>query len=311
MEAMNRCSRILALCVAAAAVSLPMAAQSLTDPAGWQRELDAWRAARDRQMAAPDGWLSLAALDWLKPGFNSLGSDAKATLRLPGTAPAHVGLITVSGPTVQLLSPAGGFPEGLTVDGKPAHEGAISTTEAAPSQMRIGTLSMVVLDRGGRFLLRVKDTASPAVTGYRGLNWYAPDPRRVVLADWTPYLPAHLLELPTAGGASLHLPSPGVARFALDGTTYALEPVLEDPAAHTLLFIVADASNAGDTYPGGRLLYTQIPDNGIDKTGTVVLDFNRLQNPACAYTSFASCPQPPDSNRLGVALVAGEKRYMH
>jgi uncharacterized protein (DUF1684 family) len=41
----------------------------------------------------------------------------------------------------------------------------------------------------------------------------------------------------------------------------------------------------------------------------VILDFNRLYNPPCAYTPYATCPLPPEQNKLKVAIEAGEKRF--
>jgi uncharacterized protein (DUF1684 family) len=41
-----------------------------------------------------------------------------------------------------------------------------------------------------------------------------------------------------------------------------------------------------------------------------VLDFNELYNPPCAYTPYATCPLPPDQNRLPIPLPAGEQKYM-
>jgi hypothetical protein len=52
-----------------------------------------------------------------------------------------------------------------------------------------------------------------------------------------------------------------------------------------------------------------LPDHGLDQPGSLTLDFNRLENPPCAYTVYATCPLPPVQNRLTVALQAGEKRY--
>jgi hypothetical protein len=314
MVGMNRWLRSLAVVVALSASLLPLAiqslaAQSLADPAGWQRDLEAWRSAREKQISAPDGWLTLCGMAWLKPGFNALGSDAAAPLRLPATAPARVGLMTVSGKTVQLLSPAGGFPAGLTIDGQPAREIALSTSDAAPSVIALGTLNMVVMERAGRFVLRVKDSASPARTAFHGLNWYAPNPKLVVLARWTPYTPAKTAEIPTALGQSLHMTAPGVARFTIGEQEVELEPVVEAPESRSLLFILRDTTSSSATYPGGRFLHTQIPDHGLDQPGTVVLDFNRLENPPCAYTQFATCPLPQEKNRLGIGLEAGEKRY--
>ena len=57
------------------------------------------------------------------------------------------------------------------------------------------------------------------------------------------------------------------------------------------------------------MLNAGLPDHGLGQPGSITLDFNRLYNPPCAYTSFATCPLPPIKNRLPVALEAGEKRY--
>jgi hypothetical protein len=294
---------------AVVALALPLGAQSLTDPAAWSRDLENWRTVHAKAIAAPGGWLSLTALDWLKPGFNSVGSDPASAVRLPALAPAHLGLITASGKTVQILAPAGGFPPELTIDGHPAREGALSTTNAAPSTIAWRGLTMIVMERAGRFVLRIKDADSPARAAFHGLNWFPPDPKLVVAARWVPYHPPQVEEIPTALGNSLHLPAPGLAMFLIDGEVQELEPVLEDPQSRSLFFILRDSTSTTATYPGGRFLHTQLPDHGLDQPGTLVLDFNRLENPPCAYTAFATCPLPPEQNRLDVPLAAGEKRY--
>jgi uncharacterized protein (DUF1684 family) len=43
----------------------------------------------------------------------------------------------------------------------------------------------------------------------------------------------------------------------------------------------------------------------------VVMDFNKAQNPPCAFTAFATCPLPPKQNRLRVRIEAGELNYGH
>jgi len=42
-------------------------------------------------------------------------------------------------------------------------------------------------------------------------------------------------------------------------------------------------------------------------TGFYTVDFNRAFNPYCAYNKTYDCPFPPPSNRLKVAIRAGEK----
>jgi uncharacterized protein (DUF1684 family) len=50
---------------------------------------------------------------------------------------------------------------------------------------------------------------------------------------------------------------------------------------------------------------------GLPRDGEVVLDFNKAYNPPCAFTPYATCPLPPQENRLAVAIAAGEKTYGH
>jgi uncharacterized protein (DUF1684 family) len=215
----------------------------------------------------------------------------------------------VSGKTVQLLAPNGGFSPELKIDGNPAREGPLTIEGEKPSTITWRGLTMVVLERGGRYALRVKDANSPTRTGFHGLNWYAPEPHFRVTALWIPFNPPHIEKIPTIIGTTLDLPAPGVAEFTLDGKTLRLEPVME--GANTLFFILRDETSKTTTYQAARFLHTGLPDHGLTQPGVLVLDFNRLENPPCAYTPYATCPLPPDQNRLPVLLDAGEQRYAH
>jgi uncharacterized protein (DUF1684 family) len=275
----------------------------------WRADLDAWRARREKEIDAPDGWLTLVGLEWLKSGANSVGAAADNQIQLHAHAPEHIGMITVSGTTVQLLATMDGYPPGLMIDGKPAKDGPLTVEGAKPSIITWHGLTLVVLDRGGRYVLRVKDADSDTRKGFHGLNWFAPDPNLSIQASWIPFTPPHVEAIPTVLGTTLNLPAPGVATFTVNGQKFTLEPVLESPGDKTLFFIVSDQTLKSTTYQGGRFLHVPFPDHGLDQPGTVILDFNRLENPPCAYTSYATCPLPPEKNRMPVAIEAGEKRY--
>jgi uncharacterized protein (DUF1684 family) len=279
------------------------------DAAQWRQDLSAWRSHREAEISAPEGWLTLAGMEWLKPGVNSVGSAENNQIRLKAPGPEHLGLLTVNNGNVQLLSPAGGFPADLTMDGKPAREGSLAVDNARPTTIAWRGLSLVVLKRGDRFVLRIKDANSPARTGFHGLNWYAPNADLRVTARWVPFKPPLIEEIPTVIGTTLKLPAPGLAMFLIDGKVQHLEPVLEDPASKTLFFILRDETSKTTTYGGGRFLHTGLPDHGLDQPGNLILDFNQLENPPCAYTTYATCPLPPEQNRLEVTLEAGERRY--
>jgi len=281
-------------------------------PAPWQQELGAWRAEREKEVSGAGGWLSLAGLEWLKT-VNTVGSSADSAIRLPAPGPAHLGILTVSGKgpdeVVQLLAPAGGFPPDLTMDGKPAREGSLVVDGAQATTIAWHGISVVVLKRGDRFVARIKDADSPARAGFKGLNWYEPNPSYRLTARWVPFKPRQVEEIPTVIGTTLKLPAPGLAVFLLGDEVLHLEPVIEDPEGKTLFFILRDETSKTTTYGGGRFLHTGLPDHGLDQPGSLVLDFNQLENPPCAYTVYATCPLPPEQNQLGIALEAGEKRY--
>ena len=96
---------------------------------------------------------------------------------------------------------------------------------------------------------------------------------------------------------------PGKAVFTRDGHTFELLPIDEGPG-EPLFFVVSDLTSGGETYGGGRFVYADAP-----KDGKVILDFNRAENPPCAFTPFATCPLPPKENRMPLRVTAGEKDY--
>ena len=282
------------------------------DQASWQNDLLAWRAQRATNLQAPEGWLSLIALGWLKEGDNSFGSAEDSRVQITGKAPAHIAIVRLNKETggLRLLPPVEGFPKDLLVDGQPAKEQALVPDDGdKPSKLTIGTLTIIVIHRDEQFALRVKDLEAPTRVGFHGLRWYAPNAAYRVQARWIPYNPPKVLDIPTILGTTTHMPAPGAAEFILDGQVVRLEPVLEDPKSTDLFFILRDATSKTATYGAGRFLYTELPDHGVSQPGEVWLDFNRLVNPPCAFTAYATCPLPPPQNRLSVPIPAGEQRY--
>lgn len=271
-----------------------------------------WRTQHAAELQKPDGWLSLAGLEWLQPGDNSFGSAPDNKIHLPGSAPEHLGVLHLENDALTLLPPAGGFPQGFLIDGsapKTQTLRAVANQDKLSQHLTIGTLNLYVIRRETRFALRIKDSKSAALVGFRGLKWYEPNAAYRVTAKWLPYHPPKTVTLATLVGTTYDQPVPGAAEFTLLGRTYRLEPVLEDPDVAKLFFILRDTTSTSTTYAACRFLYTGLPTNGLENAGELVLDFNRLENPPCAYTPFSTCPLPPPGNRLPIALPVGEERY--
>jgi uncharacterized protein (DUF1684 family) len=280
------------------------------DSSAWKSDLQAWRAKRAASLQAPEGWLSLIALGWLKEGDNTFGSADDSRIQIAAKAPAHIAVVRLEKRAVHLLPPAGGFPKDLMVDGQPAKEQVLLADDAEkPSKLTLGTLTVIVIHRDDQFGLRVKDLDAPTRVDFHGLHWYEPNAAYRIHARWIPYNPPKVLDIPTVLGTTTHMPAPGAVEFTIDGKVVRLDPVLEDPKSTDLFFILRDATSKTTTYGAGRFLYTELPDHGVNQPGEVWLDFNRLVNPPCAFTAYATCPLPPPQNRLGVPIPAGEQRY--
>jgi uncharacterized protein len=301
----------LALLTLLALLIALLPAPAASQETSWQKETAVWREGHKADLLKADGWLALVGLEWLQPGDTSVGSAADNKIRL-ATGPAHLAILHLDGATVTLNPPAGGFPPGFLVAGAPANSQSLrvegNKDKLAP-RLTIGNLSMYVIRREARFALRIKDAHSPAIVGFHGLKWYPPDAGFQVTAKWIPYVPQKTITLATLVGTNYDQPVPGAAEFTLAGKTFRLEPVLEDPAVAKLFFILHDTTSATATYGACRFLYTGFPTNGLNKPGELPLDFNRLENPPCAYTPYSTCPLPPPGNRLPIPLPAGEQRY--
>lgn len=95
--------------------------------------------------------------------------------------------------------------------------------------------------------------------------------------------------------------SEGILKFKLLGKSYSLQPG-EENGKYFIIF--RDLTSKTQTYSVGRFLYAEKSTDN-----KVILDFNKAENPPCAYTTFATCPIPPQQNRLKLAIKAGEKLY--
>ncbi|WP_062537963.1 DUF1684 domain-containing protein [Mizugakiibacter sediminis] len=266
------------------------------------KQIEQWRTQRLARLTAPDGWLSLIGLHWLKPGANTVGSAADSDVVL-SKGPAHLGTITWGADGKVRIALAEG--SGALIDGKPlASAELLDDGHDAPTRVSFGTASFYLIDREGRKGLRVKDPEAPTRTHFLGLDDFPVDPSWRIEAKWIPFEPARTLEIPTVIGTVEKYPVPGKAVFERDGRTYEILPVIEVPGDKELFVIFADRTSGKETYGAARFLYTPMP-----KDGRLVIDFNKAYNPPCAFTPYATCPLAPPENRLDLRVTAGEKKY--
>jgi len=270
----------------------------------YKAEIEQWRQDRETRLKSDTGWLTVAALYWLKEGPNRFGSDSGNDLKLPAGAPAVAGVFELKGGKVTVRIQSGAT---VTSAGEAITEMVMKPDSAGePTIVALGDLSMYVIERGGKFAIRMKDKNSRMRKDFTGLKWYPVKPEYRITASFQEYDPAKTISIPNILGQTEKLPSPGYVTFKLHGKKVRLEPVLEDPDAKELFLIFKDKTSGVETYPAGRFLYVDLPVEG-----KIVLDFNKAYNPPCAFTPYATCPLPPAQNRMDLPIEAGELNYGH
>ena len=266
------------------------------------QEVERWHAGRLERLTAPDGWLSLVGLEWLKPGTSRVGSAADNDIVLT-KAPAHLGVVEWSGDgTVRVVLDAAADAK---IDGEPSRQAVmLDDSRPRPTVVSFGSVHFILVDRDGRKGLRVRDSEAATRAGFAGIERFPVDPAWRIEADWLPLDPPFRLATGTVIGTIENYPAPGKAVFERDGQYCELYPVLEAPGDKQLFLIFADATSGRETYGAARFLYADMP-----RDGKIVLDFNKAYNPPCAFTPYATCPLAPPENRLGLRVAAGEKKY--
>lgn len=264
--------------------------------------IEKWQADRVARLEAPDGWLSLIGLPWLKPGINTIGSATDNDVVLL-KGPAHLGTISwhEDGKVDIVLNKD----SGALIDGKSAQKAALlDDSHDHPTRVSFGKAGFYLISRGPKKGLRVKDPEASTRTGFTGIERYPVDKSWRIEAKWVPFDPVHHLDVPTIIGTVEKYPVPGKLVFEREGKSFSILPVIEVPGDKELFVIFADRTSGKETYGAGRFIYIDMP-----KDGKVVIDFNKAYNPPCAFTPYATCPLAPPENRLDLRVTAGEKNY--
>jgi uncharacterized protein (DUF1684 family) len=262
--------------------------------------IEQWRAGRIQRLTAPTGWLALIGRHPLTAGTWTVGSAPGNTLRL-AAGPERLGTLTHG--TDGRVTFA--FAEGATgtIDGTAGREAELVYQGENPTFVRSGTINFYILNSAGKLYVRVRDTESERRKHFAGIEAYPIDPAWRIEADWVPFDPPRSLRITNVVGVTGDERCPGKAIFQYAGKTYELLPMQDEPGDQ-LFFVLTDTTAGSETYEASRFLYAEAP-----KDGKVILDFNKVYNPPCAFTPFTTCPLPPKENVLTFPLRAGEKKY--
>ncbi|HEX5111083.1 MAG TPA: DUF1684 domain-containing protein [Vicinamibacterales bacterium] len=156
-----------------------------------------------------------------------------------------------------------------------------------------------------RFMRENKD--SPIPPERRGsllpLQYFPVDPGYSVPAELKVSEDRPVSPMPTSTGTIARYQRVGVLEFTFHGQNLSLGAFVPEGQPIDQLFVpFTDTTSGSETYAAGRYL-----DLRPTATNLYTIDFNYAYNPYCAYNKSYECPYPPPSNRLKVAIRAGEK----
>jgi uncharacterized protein (DUF1684 family) len=264
-------------------------------------EIEAWRAKRIANLKKEDGWLTLAGLFWLREGRNGFGLDPKTDrIGFPERPAARPWAPRTLSRGRHAASGAGRRSHGRW--SSVTTLALRSDAEGQPTVVKHGSVSFYLIKRGERLGVRVKDSRSPALLAFHGMDNYAIDLKWRFDARFDAYPAGKTIAIPNILGSVDQEKSPGAVVFDVGGKEFRIDAVIES-GSEDLFLIFGDQTNGVETYGAGRFLYTAPPD----KNGRVVLDFNKAYNPPCVFTPYATCPLRP--KRLSNRIEAGEKKF--
>jgi uncharacterized protein len=298
--------------VAAACLAVTMACGRATpEPATatnttvnpYQTDVEKFRQQREAKLTSDTGWLTIAGLYFLTKPQTTVGSAGDNDVVLPTGTPSRVGtfVLAKNGKVSVTLEPG---VQPTLLDGRPFSGGPIkSDGEGTPDRLVLGDVQVWVHQSGERPAIRVRDKNNHLRKEFTGMKWYPVSDAYRVEGTFEPYEKPQELQIPNMLGDIDTMTVPGRVRFTLNGKEHNMVAVTENETE--FWFIFRDLTSGDTTYPAARFLYTPRPD----ASGKVMLDFNRAENPPCAFNSYATCPLPPPENRLQVRVEAGEKIY--
>jgi len=152
--------------------------------------------------------------------------------------------------------------------------------------------------------IRFRNLQAKTLTEFKGIDRFKVDSQYRVSAKFVAPV-ENLIMITNVLGQTTAQKKAGTIYFTINGQACHLDVI--DEGGNTYFITFADATSGKSTYGSGRFIDINKPD----AQGNTFIDFNKAYNPPCAFTPFATCPLPPEQNRLSVAIEAGEKKYGH
>lgn len=273
--------------------------------ADYEADVRQRRDEMERALRAPGpgGWLAIVGMYPLAQGENTVGAAPGSTVLLPaGAAPERLGVIDFAD-TQGTLRVATDEP--VFVDEVETRH-AVLRNHYAPGGMsvvRVRDVRFGIMQwASDPYNVRVWDANSPKRLSFPGRAWYPIARENAVIGRFTPHPPGSTMVVTHTGGETQVLANPGRVAFSLRGQDFVFEASTPEQGESVVWLLLRDGTNGRTTYGAGRFLMAPRLDGD-----RVLLDFNLLYLPPCAFCDYTTCPMPPRANVLPFPLEAGER----
>src|SRR5215472_17529871 len=174
--------------------------------------IEHWRIERIAELTDETGWLSLVGLFWLSPGDNTFGRAPSNTLVLDNPNLADTaGSFALADNKVSFTAKPG---SGITHGGQPVSTiELVSDARESPTVVSSGPLRFFIIERAGKFAVRVRDLASPRRRNFKGLVYFPIATDWVFDARFEPYEPQRHIKIVNILGLEEDMVSPGAVVF--------------------------------------------------------------------------------------------------
>lgn len=259
-----------------------------------------WQSQRISGLTKPTGYLSIVGLFWLEEGENSFGSALDNEMVFPQSFPKKLGHIYKANDQLILRAIT---PVSFTTDSMHQTEAELRSDATPPStMMNWESYYWYVIKRGDRYGVRLKDTLAYDRMNLTEIPNYTYDQQWLKKSTFYPATGNQTIAITNVIGITYDRKLMGHLEFEHTGKKHRL--VATDGGNDQLFIVFADQTNGKESYGGGRFLYVDIPETGDQ----VIMNFNRAENPVCAFSDYATCPLPRPENYLPFEVTAGEKK---
>ena len=257
-----------------------------------------WKEERVSNLKKPMGYLSMTGLYWISEGENRVGSEENNDIVFPPTLPEEIGVLSLQGDKLKI-----DLKTSYNIDDKLENGSVVirADVDGKPSMFNKGSNFWYVIKRGDQYGIRMKDTLAQSRLNFESMPSYDPKEKWLIKGVFKKK-ESQKIQITNKVGITYDSDLAGVVSFLFEGKAYNMTATY---SGKRLFVVFADLTNGMETYGGGRFLYIDLPEEGEEE---ILIDFNKVENPICAISDYATCPLPRPENYLDFKVEAGEKK---